>query len=153
MKGVRFEKLAAGHIPKIMEIEREAHGSPWSERSFQNELDHVFGEFVVATKDGLVVGYAGEWILADEAHVTTVAVHPDCRRQGLGKSLMKELLSRAVDRGAVCSTLEVRAGNEAAIQLYESLGYIQVGSRKNYYPDNKEDAVVMWLYDLGIPES
>ena len=148
MKGVRFEKLTAAHIPAIMVIERQAHGSPWSERSFQNELDHVFGEFVVATVNGDVVGYAGEWILADEAHVTTVAVHIDCRRQGLGKSLMKELLDRAVDRGAVCSTLEVRSGNEAAIQLYESLGYVRVGTRKNYYPDNKEDAVVMWLYEL-----
>ena len=61
---------------------------------------------------------------------------------------MKELLSRAQERGAVCSTLEVRAGNEAAIRLYESLGFVQAGIRKKYYPDNKEDAVVMWLYNM-----
>ena len=148
MKGVRFDRLAESHLPAIMEIEKLSHGSPWSERSFRNELDHPQGEFVVAQIGEQVIGYAGEWILADEARVTTIAVHPDHRRQGLGKELMHRLLERAVARGAVCSTLEVRAGNEAAIKLYEDLGYVTAGLRKNYYPDNKEDAVVMWLYDL-----
>lgn len=148
MKGVRYEPLTQGHIPSILEIENHSHGSPWSERSFQNELDHEHGVFIVALLNGQVVGYAGEWILVDEAHVTTVAVHKDFRRKGLGKSLMNELLSRAQDKGAVCSTLEVRAGNVAAIQLYESMGYVRVGLRKKYYPDNNEDAVVMWLYNF-----
>jgi ribosomal-protein-alanine N-acetyltransferase len=148
MKGVRFQTLAESHIPAIMEIERQAHGSPWSERSFRNELDHPQSEFIVATIGPELVGYAGEWILVDEAHVTTIAVRPDHRRKGLGRDLMNELLARAKARGAVCSTLEVRASNAAAIQLYEGLGYVQAGLRRGYYPDNKEDAVVMWLYNI-----
>lgn len=149
MKGVRMEPLSEAHLPQIMEIEAKSHSAPWSEPSFRKELDHPHSEFVVALKDGSVVGYAGEWILADEAHITTVAVSPDHRRQGLGRQLMEELSHRAKARGAVCSTLEVRVSNASAIELYEKLGYVRAATRKNYYPDNKEDAVVMWLYDLG----
>lgn len=148
MKGVRMEPLAESHLSQIMEIEAKSHSAPWSEPSFRKELDHPYSEFVVAVKDGKVVGYAGEWILADEAHVTTVAVDPDCRRQGLGRQLMEELLDRAKLRGAACSTLEVRVSNTAAMALYEQLGYVRAATRKNYYPDNKEDAAVMWLYSL-----
>ncbi|MBS1721464.1 MAG: ribosomal protein S18-alanine N-acetyltransferase [Armatimonadetes bacterium] len=148
MKGVRFEPLASGHIAQILEIEKVSHGSPWHERSFQNELSHAHSVFVVALKGTDVVGYAGVWILADEAHVTTIAVQPELRGQGLGRELMDEVLARSAERGAVCSTLEVRAGNEAAIHLYESMGYVRAGLRKGYYPDNKEDAVVMWLHQL-----
>lgn len=149
MKGVRMEPLSEAHLPQIMEIEGKSHSAPWSEPSFRKELDHPHSEFVVAVKDNHVIGYAGEWILADEAHVTTVAVDPDYRRQGLGQKLMEELLARAKDRGAVCSTLEVRVSNASAIALYEKLGYVRAATRKNYYPDNKEDAVVMWLYDMN----
>ncbi len=148
MKGVRFVELAEEHIGPIMEIEKRSQSSPWSERSFRNELDHAHGVFIVALADGTVVGYAGAWVLADEAHVTTIAVDPDRRLSGIGRALMDELLERAKNLGATCSTLEVRAGNEPAIKLYEAMGYVGVGLRKKYYPDNKEDAVVMWLYDL-----
>jgi ribosomal-protein-alanine N-acetyltransferase len=82
--------------------------------------------------------------------VTTVAVEESARRQGIGGQLMVELLEKSKEAGMVCSTLEVRAGNEAAIRLYQKLGYKEISRRKGYYPDNKEDAVVMWLYDLDI---
>lgn len=147
MKGIQFVPLHENHLPEILEIERASHGSPWSERSFRNELDHEHSIFIVAERGRQVIGYAGIWMLADEAHVTTIAVHPDHRRQGLGRKLMVEILERASEAGATCSTLEVRAGNDAAIKLYESLGFQVCGVRKGYYPDNKEDAVVMWRYD------
>lgn len=148
MKGVRFVPLEVAHLPAIMEIERSSHGAPWSEQSFRNEIGSPQSLFLVALHEGAVVGYAGAWILADEAHVTTIAVHPDKRRQGLGRRLMDELLDRAKDAGAVCSTLEVRAANMAALHLYEELGYVRAGVRKRYYPDNREDAVVMWLHEM-----
>lgn len=148
MRGVRFAPLEEAHLSEIMEIERASHGAPWSEQSFRNELAQVQSVFLVAMLEGKVAGYAGAWILADEAHVTTIAVHPDKRRQGLGRHLMEELLDRSKDAGAVCSTLEVRAGNMAALHLYEELGYVRAGVRKRYYPDNREDAVVMWLHDM-----
>lgn len=153
MKGVRFEPLAERHFPAILEIERKSQSSPWSEQSFRNELDHAHGVFIVALVGLDLLGFAGEWILADEAHITTIAVDPDHRKKGLGRQLMEELLDRAIERGAVCSTLEVRASNEAALKLYEDLGYVRAGVRKAYYPDNKEDAVVMWLHSLGKTSS
>ena len=97
---------------------------------------------------GEVVAYGGIWLVIDEAHVTTIAVAAPHRRQGIGEKLMVELLERGRTAGMVCSTLEVRAGNQPAITLYEKLGYHVAATRKGYYPDNKEDAVVMWLYDL-----
>ena len=148
LKTLRFEPLQESHIPAILEIEKETNAAPWSERSFRNELDHKFGVFLVGIMQGEVVAYGGIWLVIDEAHVTTIAVAAPHRRQGIGEKLMVELLERGRTAGMVCSTLEVRAGNQPAITLYEKLGYHVAATRKGYYPDNKEDAVVMWLYDL-----
>lgn len=146
---LRYEPLAKHHIPTILEIEREANPAPWSDKSFLNELTNPQSVFLVAIGDGKIVGYGGYWRCIDEAHVTTVAIKTDLRRQGLGRKLMVELLLRAKDEGMTCSTLEVRAGNAAALAMYERLGYVTAARRKGYYPDNKEDAMVMWLYGLA----
>ena len=148
MKSLRFEKLEAAHIPYILEIERQVNTAPWSEKSFQNELNHPHGRFMVAIGDGKVVGYGGFWMVIDEAHITTVAVAPEYQRQGVGRRLMLQLLEMAKEAEMACSTLEVRAGNAPAIQLYEKLGYQTTARRRNYYPDTHEDAIVMWLHDL-----
>ncbi len=145
---LRFEPLNEGHIPAILEIEKEANTAPWSERSFRNELDNQHRIFLVALLAGHVVGYGGVWLIIDESHVTTVAVALEHRRKGIARRLMNDLLIRSKDDGMICSTLEVRAGNEAAIKLYEEMGFRETARRKRYYPDNSEDAVVMWLYDL-----
>lgn len=149
---LRLEPLAEHHIPAILEIERVVNGSPWSEKSFRNEIDHVHGLFRVAIEGGEVVGYGGVWLVIDEAHVTNVAVAPSHQRQGIGRRMMVELLRAARDAGMTCSTLEVRAGNATALSLYEKLGFERTAVRRGYYPDNKEDAVVMWLHSLeGLP--
>ena len=145
---LRFEPLQEGYLPAILAIENRVNGSPWSERSFRNELDHPHGVFRVALEGGEVVGYGGLWLVIDEAHVTNVAVEPEHQRRGVGRRLMRELLEEARARGATCATLEVRAGNAAALHLYESLGFERSAVRRGYYPDNKEDAVVMWRHDL-----
>jgi ribosomal-protein-alanine N-acetyltransferase len=147
-KTLRFETLRADHVPKILEIENRTNTAPWSERAFHNELSHNDRIFLVALSGEEIVGYGGVWLVIDEAHVTTVAIAEAHRRQGIGEKLMIELLERSKEAGMVCSTLEVRAGNQAAITLYEKLGYRETAKRKGYYPDNKEDASVMWLYDL-----
>lgn len=149
MKGTSIFPLTREDIDPIMEIEAEANGSPWVRASFEQEIGHPPSEFIVAKADGAVVGYAGAWIVADECHITTVAVCAERRRQGIGRKLMVELLKRCRDRGAVCATLEVRAGNPAAIAMYENLGFVSAGLRKAYYPNNREDAVIMWLNDLA----
>ncbi len=149
LKVLRFEPLARHHLESILKIEKDANPAPWSERSFTNELDNPQSVFLVAFGDGKVVGYGGYWRCIDEAHITTVAVSTSMRRQGVGKRLMHTLLNRAIEEGMTCSTLEVRAGNEPAIKMYESMGYKVTAKRKGYYPDNKEDALVMWLHDLA----
>lgn len=148
LKTLRFENLTEAHLAAILAIESEVNTAPWSERSFRNELGHERGVFLVAILDGEVVGYGGVWLVIDEAHITTVAVAPNQQRKGIGWRLMVQLLDKAKERGMTCSTLEVRAGNTAAISLYERLGYVVAARRRAYYPDNKEDAIVMWLYDL-----
>ena len=145
---LRFVALDKTHIPKILEIEQVTHTAPWSQRSFENELEHKYGIFLVGLIDGEVSAYGGVWILVDEAHVTNVVVKEHLRGQGIGRKLMIELLTKARAKGAVCATLEVRATNATAINLYEKLGFVQATVRKQYYPDNKEDAVVMMLNDL-----
>lgn len=148
LKTLRFESIQENQIPRILEIERVCQSAPWSQTSFLNEVDSPQSIFLVAILNGKVVGYGGAWILVDEAHITNLAVDPEMRGQGIGRRLMNEILEKSKERGAVCSTLEVRAGNEAAIHLYESMGYVTAGRRKGYYPDNREDALVMWLHDL-----
>lgn len=149
MKTLRFETLTEEHIAPIVEIEARVQTCPWSDQAFRNELGHAFGYFRVAFLEGQIVGYGAIWMLVDEAHITTVAVSPDHQRHGIGWKIMLDLLEEAKDRGAIAATLEVRASNAAAIQLYEKLGFLRVAVRPKYYPDNREDAVVMWLYDLN----
>lgn len=144
---LRLVPLEAAHLPAIVEIEKRSNSSPWSERSFVNELDHPHGVFLVALDGDEVVGYGGVWVMIDEAHVTTVAVAPEHRRRGIGRRIVAALLEAAAERGTTCATLEVRASNGAAIGLYESLGFVRSAIRKRYYPDNREDAVVMWKHD------
>ncbi|CAN5414436.1 ribosomal protein S18-alanine N-acetyltransferase [soil metagenome] len=148
MSFFRLEKLREEHLPAILQIEQAANSSPWSERSFRHELEHPSGIFLTALLDGIPIGYGGIWFVIDEAHITTLAVDQAQRGQGYGRRLMVHLLEEAKDQGMTCATLEVRAGNASALGLYEHLGFVRNGLRKGYYPDNKEDAVVMWLYDL-----
>ena len=148
MPPLRFEPLNAQHIPAILEIENASQGAPWSERAFLNELTHPHSIFRVAFHQRDLVAYGGIWTIVDEAHVTTLTVAPDRRKLGFGEALMIELLAESIRAGMTCSTLEVRAGNLPAIKLYEKLGYKTIATRKRYYPDNQEDALVMWLYHL-----
>lgn len=146
--GFSIVRLTEAHLAEVLRIEEASNPSPWSEAAFRKELDREEGLFLVALERGRVVGFAGAWLVIDEAHVVNIAVAPDRRRAGIGRRLMETLLSEAASRGMIASTLEVRASNIAGINLYESLGYRACARRKRYYPDNREDAIVMWLYDL-----
>jgi [ribosomal protein S18]-alanine N-acetyltransferase len=148
VKTLRFVPLAEEHLADVVAIEKASQSAPWSEHSFRNEVDHKDGLFLVALLEGKVVGFAGAWVLVDEAHVTNVAVDPERRRAGIGRRLVSALLEGCREKGATCATLEVRAGNAPAIALYGSFGFVRAGVRKRYYPDNREDAVVMWLHGL-----
>ncbi len=149
LRALRYEGLKESQIPRVLEIEKDSNTAPWSARSFRNELTNKQSIFLVAIHGSDLVGYGGTWLCVDEAHITTLAVGPEFRRMGVGRAIMEQLLRRAQEREMTCSTLEVRSGNEAAINLYKDMGFVEAARRKGYYPDNREDAVVMWLHNLS----
>jgi ribosomal-protein-alanine N-acetyltransferase len=110
----------------------------------QNRL----ARYLVALDGDAVVGYAGTWLVINEAHVTNVAVRGDRRREGIGRFLMEALMDMAREEGMESMTLEVRVSNEAARELYQQLGFVSAGIRKNYYSETKEDALILWREQL-----
>lgn len=126
-------------------IDKLCFSVPWSEIAFYQELTiNKSSLYLIAEQKGQIVGYIGTWIILDEAHITNVAVHPSFRRQGIAKILISALIKQASMRGARQQTLEVRVSNTPAIVLYQSMGFVISGTRKNYYSDNNEDALIMW---------
>ena len=136
--------MAERHLAALVEIEKACFHAPWSEAMLREELDK--GIFLVAERDGQVVGYVGCQTVLDEGYITNVAVSPDCRRQGIGRALVAALKARAAQAGLAFVTLEARASNAPAIALYESAGFRRVGVRRNFYTAPVEDAVLMTLY-------
>lgn len=129
----------------VLAIEKVSFPTPWTRNSYLNEIySNDFAYYYVARFEREVIGYAGLWIIFDEAHVTNVAVHPDYRGRRLGELLLNILIQEAIYLGADRMTLEVRVSNHPARRLYERLGFVSAGIRKGYYNDNKEDAIIMW---------
>ncbi len=131
----------------IYEIERLCFPDPWSLESVEFELEQNPRAFyVVAERQGTVVGYAGLWWIEDEGHITNVAVMPGFRNRKIALGIIKALLEHTAEAGIRHYTLEVRRSNEAAIGLYEKFGFRVEGVRKNYYKFEKEDALIMWKH-------
>ena len=139
-------------LPEVQAIERASFTTPWPPHAYKTELEtNRLASYLVARADGHVVGYGGVWLMVDEAHITTFAVHPAWRRRGIGDRLLLELLDVAQERGAREATLEVRLSNVPARRLYEKFGFRPVGLRPRYYTDDGEDAYVMTTPDLRRP--
>ncbi|QAT39274.1 ribosomal protein S18-alanine N-acetyltransferase [Clostridium sp. JN-9] len=144
---VEISCLTIKDIDEILNISRLSFKTPWSRESLIKELtDNSFARYVVAKKDGLILGYGGLWIIVDEAHVTNIAVHPEYRGTGIGNMLMDAMIDICKLELVIGITLEVRASNIAAKNLYKKFGFIQEGMRKGYYEDNNEDALILWKY-------
>ena len=140
------------HLPAVHAIERASFSVPWPDDAYRNELStNRLASYVVARAEGAVVGFAGLWVMVDEAHVTTFAVDPRWRRRGIGERLLLALLDLAVARRAREATLEVRLSNMPARRLYEKYGFRPVGIRPRYYSDNGEDALIMTTEALDSP--
>ena len=116
---------------------------PWSEKSIETELSCRLSVWLVALEGEQVVGYVGSQTVIDESDMMNIAVHPDFRRRGIAEALVAELEAALRQRGSRALTLEVRDSNASAIALYEKLGFSQVGLRKNYYRNPKEDARIL----------
>ena len=136
-------EMNAAHVPQVAELERICFADPWSEKSVASELDNKWALWLVAVEDDRVIGYIGSQTSIDETDVMNVAVHPDFRRRGIAESLIIRLVEELKNRGSHALMLEVRASNAPAIALYEKLGFLQVGCRKNYYRNPKEDALIL----------
>lgn len=142
-------------LDQVMEIEPVAFGSHhWSRQSFSNELANPGGLYFSAVDpDGKsICGYSGFWLIGEEAHITTLAVHPDYRRKGIGEYLLVNNIQSARKVGANWMTLEVRVSNDAAQSLYHKYGFKSLGLRRKYYQDNNEDALVLWTESIVDPE-
>lgn len=140
-----FRKMTVTDIPSIVEIEHDAFETPWTAEAFHNELtNNLFAQYMVMEWNNEIIGYAGMWIIIDEAHITNIAILSPYRGQGLGKRLINELQRTAQFLGAKKMTLEVRVSNVRAQALYRQFGFEDAGVRPGYYSDNNEDALIMW---------
>ncbi|MDQ0194015.1 ribosomal protein S18-alanine N-acetyltransferase [Paenibacillus wynnii] len=140
-----FRLMRVEDIPNILIIEREAFTMPWTEEAFRNELTHNhFAKYMVMEHQGQIIGYAGLWAIVDEAHVTNIALLEAFRGRKWGEQLLDELMKTASYLGMKSITLEVRVSNQIAQNLYRKKGFRSAGTRKGYYSDNREDALIMW---------
>ena len=140
---ILIETMKPHHIGAVAQLERENFSMPWSENVLSSELNNPLSLWLVAVEDNSVVGYVGSQIVPDEADMMNIAVSTDYRRKGIARELVCSLLAALKERGVICLTLEVRVSNSSACALYESLGFVQVGRRPNYYQKPKEDALIL----------
>ncbi|MBI2845936.1 MAG: ribosomal protein S18-alanine N-acetyltransferase [Chloroflexi bacterium] len=148
--------MAIPDISEVLAIERQSFPNPWPASAYRYELaQNDRAQYFVArpslsypAEKGPVVGYGGFWLVTGEAHISTIAVHPDYRRTGLGELLLEAMIEHALSLGADLMTLEVRVSNGGAQGLYHKYGFRESGVRKEYYSDNREDALLMTIPDL-----
>ena len=171
------EPMTLADLGEVMEIEQIAFPTPWPARAYRYEIVDNSHSTILALRPaavahgpfkrlarqplarrlrlaapGPVLGYAGFWLLVDEAHIYTIAVHPKWRGRGLGELLLLSLMERGMQAGADRATLEVRVSNQIAQKLYSKYGFEIVSQRKGYYTDNSEDAYVMTTPSFATPE-
>lgn len=142
---VAIVAATADDLDAIDEISRHSFRTPWPRQTFADELTRDHARLELARRGRDVLGYLNYWLVADEVHLLAIATHPDARRAGIGTVLMAHLVGVARDRQARLVTLEVRAGNQAARALYARFGFSAIATRRSYYGDDGEDAVVMTL--------
>ena len=128
---IEIVPMAEEHIDGVVTLEEATFSVPWTRADFEREVR---------------VGYAGMWHVVTEGHITNVGVLEEVRCEGIGSMLMEKLIEKALEKEMTGITLEVRMGNRPAQALYHKYGFKAEGIRKNYYPDTKEDAIIMWKY-------
>jgi [ribosomal protein S18]-alanine N-acetyltransferase len=134
----------------VLEVEQDSFTNPWTREMYAWELQNrsVCHIYVVRTDDCDVAGFCAFWLVFDEIHINNLALRPTFRGQRLGTALLRRVLAEGRRLGAHRATLEVRASNDAALHLYERLGFHVAGRRRNYYTNPVEDALILWREDL-----
>ncbi len=139
-----IEMMTSKDIDGVFEVEKNCFEHHWSKELFKKELINENARYLVAKLGGKIVGYVGIWLILDEGHITNVAVHNDYRGQKIGDKLVQALVNLCKENNINSMTLEVRVSNIVAQNLYKKYGFKLAGIRKEYYSDNKEDAMIMW---------
>ena len=147
-ENISIVSFSNAHIDGIMAIDKLSFSLPASLDYYKKELQNKSAKYIVATKNGQILGYAALWLIVDEGHLINIAVHPEYRGIGISKMLLDELIKICKNFDITSMTLEVRASNNVAINLYHKYGFKDSGIRKGYYADNKEDAIIMWKKDI-----
>ena len=135
--------MTSDHVSQVAELEKLCFSDPWSEQSVASELDNKLSLWLVALECDRVAGYVGSQTVVGETDMMNIAVHPDFRRQGIAEALVSALVLELKAKESHCLTLEVRSSNSTAIGLYQKMGFIQIGLRKNYYRNPKENALIL----------
>lgn len=151
VNNLEIRSMQTKDIEQIMEIESAIFGEyHWSPQSFISEIENDLGNYFTAVDKNTdkIVGYGGFWLIFDEAHITTIAVNPNFRNKGIGEQLLQKMIEAGYAKNAKWFTLEVRAGNISAQNLYYKYGFKSLGLRKKYYQDNDEDALIMWTENI-----
>ena len=136
-------KMTSAHVAQVAELETLCFSDPWSKNSVASELSNKLSYWLVALEGERVAGYVGSQTVMGETDMMNIAVHPDFRRRGIAEELVNALVDGLKTMDSHCLTLEVRASNAPAIALYEKLGFQQIGLRKNYYRNPREDALIL----------
>lgn len=145
---ISIEPMRADDMEAVLHIDQLSFPVPWMPTAFTTELSNRSACYLVARSNTQVVGFGGAWVIMDEAHITTLAVHPQHRGHRIGERLLLALLEEGIRRRASRATLEVRQNNRAARRLYQKFGFYEAAVRKNYYTDNGENAIVMWADNI-----
>ncbi|RAI14598.1 MAG: ribosomal-protein-alanine N-acetyltransferase [Candidatus Melainabacteria bacterium] len=154
MEEVTIKRMTPDDIDGVIKIEESAYGDHhWSRASFLNEISNELAKYyTLHTQDGVLAAYAGCWHILEEAHITTIAVAPEYRRKNFGQALLKRIIDDCYLEKIKYITLEVRVSNIPAINLYTKYGFSSFGTRKGYYQDNNEDALIMWTKNIFFDE-
>lgn len=147
---IKIQPMQKSQVDEVLKIEEQAYGEHhWSKDSFYGELSNDLAHYYCALDtNGNLIGYAGCWQILDEAHITTIAVKPELKRKKIGEALLNRIIEDCYKNEIKYITLEVRASNTPAIKLYEKYGFKSLGTRKGYYQNNNEDALIMWTENI-----
>jgi ribosomal-protein-alanine N-acetyltransferase len=144
-----IEPMTDADVKEVLRIEQQSFTTQWPSNAFYQEIhDNKLAHYYVGRRGNRVVAYGGIWVILEDSHITTIAVHPDYRGRKYGEVMLLRLLDEAFARGASWMTLEVRESNLIAQNLYRKYGFTTVSTRKGYYSDNNENALVMWAGNL-----
>lgn len=143
-----IRRMEIDDILAVVTIENACFSDPWTGKILEESLKTPWNYFWIALDQGKAVGYGALCLIAGEGEIQRIAVLPEARKRGIGKKLLETMVDFAKKAGTSAITLEVRAGNEAAVNLYKSLGFSEEAVRKGYYQHPEEDALIMWKWDV-----